>query len=120
VSEGNWERARRGILCPNCGASNWPDAEQCAACGTSLDAAVQEQETIIDVSSGEPTLVTRDEPASAPPPFGGFGGFGGGMNGRTVIVRGGSRGCLIPLALFALISCCTCWLIWRGTIGLFG
>jgi hypothetical protein len=118
VSQDDWERARRGVICPNCGASNWPDAEYCASCGTALPtAASQDQETIIDVSSGEPRVVVRDEPQPTgwTSSFPGFpsGGFNEGVRGRTVTMRGG-RGCLIPLLLLALLTCCSCWLIWQG------
>jgi hypothetical protein len=114
MSQDDWERARRGIVCANCGASNWPDAEYCASCGMSLADAERADETIIDVSSGEPQIVVRDEPRSTGFPFGGFGTFGDNVRGRTVVVRGGGRACLIPLIVLGLLACCSCWLIWQG------
>jgi hypothetical protein len=118
VSQDDWERARRGVICPNCGASNWPDAEVCASCGTVLPTADDDSETIIDVSSGEPQIVVRDEPGTTgwPGAFAGFpfGGDGGDVRGRTIVMRGGGRSCLIPLLLLGLLTCCSCWLIWQG------
>jgi len=117
----DWERARRGIVCPNCGAANWPDAEQCVSCGTLLPAQSPDPdpgETIIDVSSGAPQIVVPDEPDRSPwtssfPNFP-FGGVGNQTRGRTMVMRGGGRSCLIPLLLLTLLSCCSCWLIWQG------
>lgn len=126
MSQDEWERARRGDVCPNCGASNWPDAEHCVSCGTRLPSIADRDsstETVIDVSTGEPQLVVSDdqETANWPGPFGSFpfGGAGGGVRGRTVVMRSGGRGCLLPLILLGLLTCCSCWLIWRGFASVF-
>ena len=119
MSQDDRERARRGMICPNCGASNWPDTAACASCGTTLPTEdADARETIIDVSSGEPQIVVRDEPDASrwPGAFGSFpfGGVGGDVRGRTIVMRGGGRACLIPLLLLGLLTCCSCWLIWQG------
>ena len=122
----NWNRLgadndeeRDGVVCAACGAPNRAGAAQCGNCGHPLPAT--SRETIIEVTSGDPRIVPgsdiddsyrrttwRETP----------GGFSTATfdRGRVIVARGGSRGCLITLALFALVSCCVCWLMW-STVG---
>lgn len=120
MANDDWERARRGVSCPNCGASNWPDARACASCGQPLPAPGEHagEPTIIDVSAGPPHVLAPDEPAPHTPPAGGFTSMRWDQ-GRAVVVRGGRRGCLLVTALLALLLCCGCWFLWYGAASLF-
>lgn len=108
------------VFCPTCGAENRPGAESCHSCGRTLSPS--DQETIIEVTSGDPRIVPsheRDDPDADTSWREMPGGFSTVTfdRGRVIVARGGSRACLITLALFALVSCCVCWVIWSAIGG---
>ena len=97
------------MRCPNCGTVNADDAPACVNCGAPLRAAVLD-DTLIDVTSGEPQFVERE----AQGPFQARVG-----RARVYVAQGGTRGCLIPLALAALVLCCACIGAWAVADALF-
>lgn len=64
--------------------------------------------TIIDVSGERPEVVEHDENAEA---------FHSQI--RVYTARGGPAGCIIPLALLALLLCCSCIGVWAIVDNLF-
>lgn len=90
------------MRCPNCGSLNAEDAHACANCGASLRAAQppDRQETIIDVTSGEPELVEREQPQG--------GAFQTRYGRARVYVARGPRACLIPVVIGVLVLCLAC------------
>lgn len=95
------------IYCPNCGAPNASDTVRCRNCGAWLPS----QEQVIDVTSGEPEVVSaRDE---AQEPQGRFQTMTVGSS-RIVVARGGSRTCLLIGIVALLVGCCVCWVLWSG------
>ncbi|HEX5164907.1 MAG TPA: zinc-ribbon domain-containing protein [Thermomicrobiales bacterium] len=108
------QQAARVIHCPNCGASNPAGAGYCASCGSRLpDDTTADEETLIDVSSGQPRVLD-EEPAGA---FG-SGRVQGGFTtvrfgqGRVVVSEGNRRTCLLVAVVALLVFCCACWVIW--------
>ncbi|MCO5176737.1 MAG: hypothetical protein M9890_07175 [Thermomicrobiales bacterium] len=95
------------IYCTNCGAPNARDAVRCHACGSWLPS----QEQIIDVTTGEPEVVSATDERQ-----GGQGRFQTMTVGssRIVVARGGSRTCLLIAIVALLVGCCVCWVIWSG------
>ncbi len=119
----DWNRDRSDadrVTCPTCGTANQAGATHCQNCGRPLPAA--NPETIIEVTSGDPRIVRPGE-LDDPSPRTTWREMPGGFNtatfdrGRVIVARGGSRGCLISLALFALVSCCVCWVLWSSIDG---
>jgi hypothetical protein len=71
---------------------------------------------MIDVSSGEPHVVTAGDRGVA-----GWQGWGGERieQGRVYVARGGRRGCLLLNVVFLLLFCCTCWVLWSSVGAIF-
>lgn len=110
----NDQQATRVVHCLNCGAPNSAQAIYCSSCGSRLpDVDPPDDETVIDVSSGQPRVLA-EEPAS---PFGG-GRVQGGFTtvrfeqGRVFVSQGNRRNCLLSAAVGLLLFCCACWLLW--------
>lgn len=109
---GNWGQDR-GIVCRNCGATNPADATFCASCGAALG---DPEPQVIDVSSGEPHVLTNAEQDVS-----GWQGWRGERieQGRVYVARGGHRGCLLLNVLLVLLFCCTCWVLWSALGNIF-
>ena len=120
MQDNDWQMSQV-VHCPNCGASNPVRAGYCSSCGSRLpepDAA--NEETIIDVSSGQPRVLEEEQPAG---PFGSRipGGFTTVRveQGRVVVTEGSRRNCLIVAIVGLLLVCCMCWVMWSIPARLF-
>lgn len=113
VRENDWS-ASRMVTCPNCGAPNPAGALYCSSCGSRLpDLSESDEETLIDVSSGQPRVLGDEQPS------GSFGNtFPGGFTtvrvgqGRVIVTEGSRRNCLIVAVVGVLLLCCVCWAFW--------
>src|SRR5690606_10365674 len=89
---GNWG-GERTVVCRNCGASNPPNAAYCSSCGSPLGGEPEEQ--VIDVSSGEPRVITPEERgATGWPTYQGWGSERVEQT-RVYVARGGRTTCLL-------------------------
>jgi hypothetical protein len=102
------------VHCPNCGTSNPAASVYCSSCGSRLpESDPPDDETLIDVSSGQPRVLEEEQPAG---PFGSR--FPGGFTtvrveqGRVFVTEGSRRNCLIVAVVGALLVCCMCWVLW--------
>ena len=115
VQDNDWQMSRV-VRCPNCGASNPARAEYCSSCGSRLPESdpAEEEEVLIDVSSGQPRVLEDDQPSGA---FG-RGSLQGGFTtvrfdqGRVFVSQGNQRNCLLVAVVGLLLFCCACWFLW--------
>lgn len=109
---GNWGQDR-GVACRNCGATNPAGAAYCSSCGSALG---EPPEEMIDVSTGEPRVVTAEERGVS-----GWQGWGSERieQGRVYVARGGRTTCLLLNLVFLLLVCCTCWVLWNSVGAIF-
>lgn len=120
MQDNDW-RMSRVVHCPNCGAPNPARAVYCSACGSRLpEGDPQDEETLIDVSSGQPRVLEEEQPTR---PFGSRvrGGFTTVRveQGRVFVTQGSRRTCLIVAVVGFLLVCCMCWVLWSVTARLF-
>ena len=113
--EDNSGQTTRVVQCLNCGAPNPAQALYCSSCGSRLPApAAGEDETLIDVSSGQPRVLDDDQPSGAS----GRGSLQGGFTtvrfdqGRVFVSQGNRRNCLLVAVVGLLLACCACWFLW--------
>jgi hypothetical protein len=110
VQENDWPSLRM-VTCPNCGAANPAGSVYCSSCGSQLPKpASPDEETVIDVSSGQPRVLNEEQPTSNRIP----GGFTTVRvsGGRVVVTEGSRRNCLIVAVVGVLLLCCVCWIFW--------
>jgi len=114
VQDNDWQMSRV-VHCPNCGASNPALADYCSSCGSRLPESEppEEEEVLIDVSSGQPRVLEEEQPTG---PFGGRvrGGFTTVRmeQGRVFVTQGNRSTCLIVAVVGLLLICCMCWVMW--------
>lgn len=104
----------RVVHCLNCGAANPAEADYCSSCGSRLpESDPPDEETVIDVSSGQPRVLKEESPGG---PFGGRiqGGFTTVRveQGRVFVSQGNRRSCLLVAIVGLLLVCCACWVLW--------
>ncbi len=120
MQDNEWQSS--GVVhCLNCGAPNPTASVHCSACGSLLPQDdVPDEETVIDVSSGQPRVLEEERPAG---PFGNRipGGFTTVRieQGRVVVTEGSRRNCLIVAVVGFLLVCCMCWVLWSSLARLF-
>jgi hypothetical protein len=110
VQDNDWQSSRV-VTCPNCGVANPAGSGYCSSCGSQLPRAeLVDEETVIDVSSGQPRVLDEEQPTGSR--------FPGGFTtvrvsgGRVVVTEGSRRNCLIVAVVGVLLVCCVCWVFW--------
>lgn len=116
MSQQDQQGFARQITCPSCGASNHYLALRCTSCGTLLQPDYEPEETIIDVSTGRPEVVSRNDPNNEWTRNAPAGWMDGAQFNRdkVFISTGGLPGCLLSIAALGLLGFCVCIVLWSA------